>query len=131
MNSMANNALALGIGIIITFLGLSIFLGDIGGAISLIVLSVVCTAGISLIIWIPLCWAIGWIILQILKLAGVFSPATNPVNTRIESHTMALINYIKQAKNHGLSDTQIATRLRTQGWTNEDIETAQRMANGG
>ncbi|MBD2185160.1 hypothetical protein H6S82_19395 [Planktothrix sp. FACHB-1355] len=58
------------------------------------------------------------------------SIAPNPTLPRQESvpltsQQMALVKYMKQGKDkYGWSDTQIANRLRFEGWSNQEIEEA-------
>ena len=143
--------LRIGVGAVITFIGLTIGLGSVEAATGILVMSIVCTVGISLIIWLPIWLFIGWIALGIydaiaqktgwpmisgtLVNPSVNTPVNSPVNTpqdrvvSLSPNRQALVNYAKKARSSGLSDTQIATRLAAQGWNNEEIEFAQRMAN--
>lgn len=85
--------------------------------------SIVCTMGVSLVIWIPIFWLIGLLVLGIMYAVGlvfVRSPATPPVQRDL----MAIIGYIQQSRRHGASDNQITNRLREHGWTDTEIDQA-------
>ena len=58
-----NNTL---IGLPILFAFLSLLTGSPTNAIFLLYLSVVCTAGVSLVLWLPLAWAIGRVVVQVI-----------------------------------------------------------------
>jgi len=118
-----------------TGFGQAIFL-SLFTVVQLFVLSIVCTLGISLIIWIPLGFGVGWVVF---KIAGwdKTSPkkpgedAQQPKPQSLPSLTrdqQALLNYIKKAKAKGLNDDQISQNLTTNGWTTDSITAAFQMA---
>ena len=56
----------LGVGMLVTFVAMAIFMGpDV--AVFFVGLSIVCTAGISLVVWIPTWWGIGATIFLIIS----------------------------------------------------------------
>ena len=57
--------LQLVIGAAVVFVGLAICCGGVEQAISLLFISVICTVGFSLLIWIPLCWFTGWLLVTV------------------------------------------------------------------
>jgi hypothetical protein len=61
------NLVRMAIGAGVTFLGLVITLGGIEVAAGLLLISIVCTLGVSLVVWLPIFWAIGWLVLGFLK----------------------------------------------------------------
>lgn len=90
---------------------------------SLLAASVICTLGLGLIIWVPLFWLVGFIVLAIADLFGfprTRVQATSPVQRDIR----AITGYISQSRVQGASDTQITTRLREKGWTDDEINRA-------
>ncbi|MGK7926227.1 MAG: hypothetical protein AB4290_13455 [Spirulina sp.] len=118
----------LAIGFIVTFLVLCV--NGINNAISILALSIICTAGVSLVIWIPLWWLVGWITLAIYRAIAKSAPATprEAIATTHDINQQALLNYMKLAKSKGYSDSQISSRLRVEGWKDSEIEAARQLA---
>ncbi|MEA5418654.1 hypothetical protein VB712_05395 [Spirulina sp. CCNP1310] len=133
---------ALPVGMVVTALMGVIAVGDPTSAALLFVMSVVCTLGVSLVIWLPLCWLVG--ILTLLLLVGIYGvgkkaigwhwPALErrlqqqPQDTAGQSPTtQALHRYISQAAAKGYSEDQIQRRLLKQGWTAAEIAAAQTL----
>jgi hypothetical protein len=46
-------------------------------------------------------------------------------NTVLNRQRIALVDYIEKAQRQGLSDTQISSRLKAQGWDDIEIQQAQ------
>ena len=99
--------LAIPIGLVISFILLIIFLGDPGSAFGLMALSIICTAGISLIIWVPVWYLLGYMVIalgrMVLKAVGVdagamfggskpdnHSPATPTAESSLQNLTTSL-----------------------------------------
>ena len=61
--------LAIPIGAVMALIVLAIFVGDLGSAFALMALSIICTAGISLIIWIPVCYILGYMVIALVRVA--------------------------------------------------------------
>jgi hypothetical protein len=124
------------LGFSITFIAMAAVSGGVNGAAGILFASVVCTAGISLALWLPLWWVVGFVITEayslIAQLAGwqrIEVPITVSNQTvSLTPEQVALANYTRDARTKGLSETQIASRLTAQGWSNEEIELAQRIA---
>lgn len=130
-------------GLVITSAILFFMLGN--DFFSLIFLSIVCTLGISLVIWIPLFWLVGYITLSIIY---KINPQLNqsslsndqdinqspvPNNQSLKNQGVffvnnkqiyALVDYIKKAQAKGYSDSQIETRLKKNGWSQSEIDQA-------
>jgi len=119
-----------------------IAVGDPASAGILFVMSVVCTLGMSLVIWLPLAWLVGIVTLSLLmaiylagkKLIGWQWPLLEarlqrqPQDTAGQSPTtQALHRYISQATAKGYSEDQIQRRLLKQGWTTAEIAAAQTL----
>ena len=157
--------IAVPIGMLVVYLAMAAFLASFQDAFSFILISIVCTAGISLVLWLPIWYIIGYGVIVglrfILKAFGVDmgglvghkkgrdsaagqSPAksearvqmlTGQLDEELEAQTklsrdqLALLNYIKKAENKGLSREQIAKNLTKNGWTNDSVNAAFRMAN--
>ena len=131
------------VGCLTVFIGMAVTSGGVQNAINMLVILTVCTLGIGLLIWAGMAWLVGMVIVGsiwgIMRVTGLIpeDPAvdggeitaeTRP-QQRLSSTELALVNYTKKAKERGLSDTQIASRLQAQGWSNEEIELAQGLAN--
>jgi hypothetical protein len=90
-----------------------------GAALVIILASLICTAGVSLVIWVPVSYGVG---AAIFWLAGSFFGKPQPVKLEKPptKEEIALANYAKQARENGLTEDKIFLRLREKGW-NEDI----------
>ena len=133
---------ALPVGIVVTAIIGVIAVGDLTSAAILFVISVVCTFGMSLVIWLPLAWLVGILTLSVLmaiylagkKWIGWQWPALEARMQRQSQDTagqspttQALHRYISQATAKGYSDDKIQRRLLKQGWTMAEIEAAQTL----
>lgn len=94
--------------------------------------SIVCTLGVSLVIWIPIWWIAGTLTLSLVpRVADILERNRSatiplPVIPRQASPTqLAIANYIKKAENSGLSERAIINRLIANGWTEAEIERAR------
>jgi ABC-type transport system involved in multi-copper enzyme maturation permease subunit len=133
--------LGLPLGVFITFAALAVMCGGVEPALGILGMSIICSAGVSLVIWIPLSWFVGWITLQITwfivwavsKITiNILERSTAPNDsTQIRSDALpaaqkiSLVNYIDKGIKQGWSDSQITSRLRAQGWKDEEIAEAQ------
>ncbi|OGY20952.1 MAG: hypothetical protein A2126_02815 [Candidatus Woykebacteria bacterium GWB1_45_5] len=98
-----------------------------GGALILILASIVCTAGVSLVIWIPLSYGVGSLIVGLLQGQRIIvqeakvetaGPGTGP-KMPITNEEVALTNYVKQARACGMPASEIAANLKEKGWSEE------------
>lgn len=114
------NCVLVGFGVVFLMLTVVGLFNDVSvfGGIFLLGVSIVCTLGLSLILWVPLWWLTGWIILT------VFLRAESPPKDAVPKRVNPLITYIQQARSRGYSDEQIQRRLLQEGWTADDVETA-------
>jgi hypothetical protein len=110
-------------GALVVFLTLSVLSGGFYNASQLIFLSVVCTLGISLFVWISVSWVVGWIVVKIFDLLM----GQGGRGETLERTMISLVNYIEKCHKQGWSDTQISSRLKAQGWQDEEIEHAQNV----
>ncbi len=134
MNNDAKKILKFLIGAPVTFCGLAIVAGGVDSAVSILVISTVCTLGAGMFFWVPLAWGVGWLILFPVEKAGWFrrdrneptSPNLSPPNTPslTTSERRAMYKYVRQAIACGFSDEKITERLRNQGWKSEEISLA-------
>lgn len=100
-------------------------------------ISVICTAGISLIIWVPLLMLLGTTVVAISNLitgnkqtklsTDIVSKTT--MNPPSSNNELALIGYIVSSRNSKMDDTTIRSNLKSGGWTNQDIDSAFKRSN--
>lgn len=123
------------IGIPLVFGFLALMSGGVQPALLIIQVSLFCTLGISLVVWIPLCWLLGSVTLEVVEslLGRTLIPnnsveARNDIlgqqNTSLTPLNISLSNYIEKGIKQGWSETQITSRLRAQGWKDEEISEA-------
>ncbi len=140
------------LGALITFIILVFMAGDIATAGAIYIGSIVCTLGISLILWLPLWYGVGWIVTAIFKTIeghlgpekdkGITSAAealpqtgklqalTERLNQELHNdpalarNQAALLNYISKAREKGLSNQQITLNLANTGWPADHINQA-------
>ena len=124
------------VGFIIIFIILSIFQGP-SGALTMLMLSIVCTAGVGLAAWIPLSYAAGAIFFRILRATPSYKNryeiATQPqVKALIASSNdqHALTDYIRKVRAVGQNDAQASAALKAAGWREETISDALKVLNG-
>lgn len=106
------------------------------GLLSWVLASVVCTAGLGLVIWIPVCWFLGEVTLEFLgaltgrssrnrsrapSAAGAEQAA--PAGSALKS---ALHTYVERMRTAGLADDELRARLRRAGWDEETIAALMR-----
>jgi hypothetical protein len=115
------------VGFGVSSLALCAFAGGVDEGLQLLLISVVCTLGAGLLVWIPLWWVVGWVTLLVIGLfkdktisPGLKSPMTRDADV--------VGNYIRDARAQGKSDADIDQELRLHGWREEFIrETRQRL----
>jgi cytochrome c biogenesis protein CcdA len=130
------------VGFVIVFLILAVFIGSISDTFSLILLSIICTAGISLILWLPIWYVTGYLCVipfrLLVKALDVNLPITStppqqpaaqtpPSGAQAQSLSRdqaAVTNYIKKAKAKGLNKESITRALQANGWTLDSINSA-------
>jgi len=126
-------SLAMFVGFPIVFLILAAFVGSFSDAFALALMSIICTAGIGLVVWIPVCWIVGWIVLKLGYLA--FGSKTNDVADALTTEAQktvpdpALLRYMMAAREHGMDSAAVAQNLTAAGWTADSIELASRYVN--
>lgn len=123
---------SLAIGMPVTFLGLIMITGGVEEAGQLLLFSIVCTAGIGLVVWLPLWWVVGW---ATLALIGLFKehPVGKEEATResflLNQAMVALSEYMRLAAADGISDDEIVAHLRSTGWSEAEILKARGILN--
>jgi len=112
------------IGFFTILLVVSLFAGPTS-AIQLAAFSIICTAGVSLVIWIPLSYGVGSLIVSIYesvsksKKTGGDGPKSSMNNEQ-----KALTGYIHQSRSKGVSDDNIFSLLKNNGWAENAIHEA-------
>ena len=139
-------AIPLGVGLV--YLVMGILMWDFGAALGIVAFSIICTLGISLILWIPLWYVVGYGVLLALRfILPLFGMDISPIFERkkakpasdgsqaarptLSRDQLALINYIKKAQVKGLTKEQISSNLENNGWTSGSITSAFQMVEGG
>ena len=116
-------------GCITTFVLISLFAGP-GTAMGIYAGSIICTAGVSLVLWIPLWLAIGSIVMQIMnhfltnKTAKPGDDGGGNQTPTLTNEQKALTDYIKQSKSKGVDENNIFSLLKANGWAENAIHEA-------
>lgn len=76
------------------------------------ILSIVCTLGISLVVWVPLAFFIGTLVCMLFGIEK---------NGSVSKEQQALRDYVIRAKNSGLSSEEIKKALKDKGWSEDEI----------
>ena len=118
---MSHPLKSIGVGSIVLAAGLILMLG-VEPAWQLLLISVVCTAGIGLVFWVGIAFLLGALTLSIVnRLLGNSPPTGIP---RPDGKTEALMSYMSRSMQAGANLGQLSRRLSRQGWTQEDIDQA-------
>lgn len=118
------------LGIPITFCVVSLLAGGMDNAWIVVVCSIILTLGFALLIWIPLCWLVGS---GTLALIGIFvkKPDGQQEATRQHPHfrryEVVLTDFLRKAKDRGMSDDKIVADLRRNGWSDSQVQKARRI----
>lgn len=94
-----------------------------------IVASIVCTAGMSLVVWFPAWFVLGWIVLAIAKAAGLIGSGQKPTGIRRQQDRdlKAVIEYLGKAEASGMTDERITGELESAGWSVTLIDQARKL----
>ena len=135
-----------GVGMLVSFPVICLLTGGVNEGFELLLVSIVCTAGIGLVVWIPV-WAIaGWVTLGVLgRLFNVNKVAEQPKlkptrefddqsdqnptvgarrGKRPFAEVRALKAYVMRAMEEGMDVEEMTRRLRQNGWEPEEIQGA-------
>ena len=118
------------VGAIVTYILLSIVLGSASDTFILMGASIICTLGISLVIWLPLWYGVGYIVMLLYGL--LTRPRAEPDAQQsgvadkpsLTNDQRALVDYIRKAAAKGFSREKITENLRNNGWTGDNIDWA-------
>lgn len=112
-----------------------IFISLVFGAFPFLLASIVCTGGISLIVYIPLALMLGTAIDKLIfnrnnKIEEQISANTDKNNVGSDNQILltkdqiALVNYIREAQSRGMDTNSIFLALKDNGWMEDDIRKA-------
>ncbi len=116
------------LGLPVSFVVLSFAIGGPVNAAAFIFITVVCTAGSSLALWIPMWWGIGLFLCKVVlllrgpDLAGEMRKSAGSPSWNREE--LALTNYVRLARVSGMDQVEIKRRLRETGWPDAKIDGA-------
>lgn len=129
-------------GIPVVYLVTALSLGGFNDALGIIAISIICTAGIGLIFWIPVCWASGLITLWIVKKVKSMISSEEPLQTpdqqsqpeTAQSNPVgewsAIADYLRKVQAKGGNIDTAKERLRGAGWEDIEIEHALELLPG-
>jgi len=110
--------------------------GAVSGLLGFAAISIICTAGITLVIWLPALWLLGTVVMKIFGLFFGRKSQQLPTNTSSQpigngsltpssNNELAIIGYIVSSRNSGVAnDTVIRSNLKSGGWSDVDIDNA-------
>lgn len=107
------------IGIVIELVGSVIFGGEQGPYI--IALTVICTAGVSLVIWIPLAAVLGWIVTSLFADKKLEAPH---IASTEEKSQVVLVSYLQRVLDSGIDIEEAVNLLKSNGWKENNIRDA-------
>lgn len=108
---------------VITFIFLCIFSGGVDKALQILLMSIICTAGIGLGFWVAISIFVGAAFWGIVNLVRRNS-GSNGGSTWISPDKTALMDYITNARSSGLSESAIQGNLQSKGWSDGLIQDA-------
>lgn len=134
-----------GIGLAVVYSLLAAVTGGFGTATVLLVGSIVCTAGIGLVLWIPLCIGVGVVTMAaaqwVAQTFGLSAPEQSPrmgagavtrqpsvdlsgITQATAQNQIALEDYVRRALLLEHSYEQIVSTLKFRGWNEVEIHQA-------
>lgn len=102
-------------------------------SLGFIIISIICTGGIALTVWVPVFLGLGILFKFILKICFDKTYANNKKdfinneleNIRSSNEELAIIGYIVSSRGSGMMDDMIKLKLKENGgWSDEEIERA-------
>ena len=121
------------VGFVTLYLIMAIGMADFTSAGLLMFASIICTAGLGLIIWFPLSWLTGFVVIYLfnsIRRKSFLPPKQDSLSGSIDgmvtapivsNDVLAIAQYIAKSRQRGASDSQITNRLKWTGWTDRDI----------
>ncbi len=114
------HAVRIEVGCLVTFVGTCVLAGGIQNALGVMAMSVICTAGVGLLFWLPLVYVSGWIVVSLFQLVTGGYRLTDEPAPRPQD--IAMKRFIHQAKVHALTEEELVARLRRSGWSEEEVQ---------
>lgn len=115
------------LGFIVSYLFLLLMLGGFNNVNILLMYSVICTAGVGLVIWILLWYGVGSVVYWIIS--SVFTEPEKPAEKGKANHDLlqakdklAIISYINSARSNHIKDEAIESMLKLNGWSDTAIK---------
>ena len=115
----------LALGFVMCSVGLCAVAGGVEEGFGLLLISVVCTAGLGLLVWIPLWWVVGWLTLSVAGI-NMGKKISTGLTSPMERDADVVAKYIKDARGQGMGDEDIDKALRLHGWREEFIQETKR-----
>lgn len=155
MNGCAKCVMAMPIGMPIVFVGLIVVSGGVENAVGILATSVICTAGLGLLFWLPLCCGVGYVVVAVFEICSrtpdsdspfadlndecnrpnAFeeledtgqSPVVRPIDPKIlkSKEVAGLVRYMTDAQSKGLTPAVVDEGLRSARWREESIRAAR------
>ena len=117
------NFLNICIGSLIILVGSVIVGGEQGPLI--VGLTIICTAGVSLVIWIPLAWVLGKITMSLLKPFYIDRRPEAPHIASTEEKSQTVLNsYLQRVLDSGQDVEEAVILLMSNGWEENTIRDA-------
>lgn len=113
------------IGFAVIFLVLLLFIGP--AAPVLVAASIICTAGVGLVVWIPLSYGVGLLVVAIFQSLfnhdrpSIVESSSGTQIVNLNNDQRAIINYILLARGRGFKDDDTFTNLKVNGWSEQMI----------
>src|SRR3989344_6636765 len=112
------------VGFVSTFFLISIFGGGVQTAYQLYAFSIICTAGISLLLWVPLWFGVGSLVVASVTAMRQSIKGKTPEaeqKSKLTNDQKALTDYIHQSRSKGVNDDNIFSLLKSNGWEENAI----------
>mgnify|MGYP007073251292 FL=1 len=122
-----------GIGFCVGTFFTCLFAGGVEEGFFLLFISIVCTAGMGLAVWVPLWWAIGWTVIAVVnRVSGRSSqPSTTDAprasGGRTSPAKRSLQQYVRKADAKGVQREKADLLLQKMGWSPMEIEQARQQ----
>ena len=114
------------IGIVLEAIFVVFLVGDVEDALTFFGLSIVCTAGASLLVWIPLAAVLGFVATTVA--VDVISRRKKVELPKVPDLAMekrnALKDYVQQAIEQGIERSAMVSLLTRNGWSESEIDDA-------
>ena len=122
------------VGFLVSLPVICTLVGDVNKGFGFLLLSIVCTAGISLAVWIPAWWVVGWVTLAVVSQIGNITNKVEPepvsqLTVVPNPNKLALTAYVRQAMAFGMDADEMTRRLQLNGWEAAEIRTALQSCN--